>query len=392
MAVEIDPLILKLGRQLHFERPYQSPRVATVLDDARSYLQTNTEQFDFIVFSLLDSQTTNSHFTNIRIDSYVYTLEALRAAQRHLRPGGLMIIKFQVQTPWIAGRLYGLLQTVFGQAPLQLESDRPSYSTGGRFFVCGSPDRIARALTDPALSAYVASHGHIEMERAILTTDDWPYFYLHKRGLSSTVVLISGVLVVLCWFFLKQTGMNARSILLHFFFLGAGFMLLEAQIVSRMALLFGTTWAVNAIVIAGLLVLIVAANVVVDFWSKIPASLGYAGIFASILVGYLVPLEKFFFQSLFLKVLLALPLLCLPVFFAGIVFIRSFSDEGFRGEALGSNLLGALLGGLMESLSYWSGMRSLLVLAAMLYLASWIALRTRSGHRLPARELAQSHV
>ena len=33
----------------------------------------------------------------------------------------------------------------------------------------------------------------------------------------------------------------------HFFFLGAAFMLLEAHIVSQMALLFGTTWVVNSI-------------------------------------------------------------------------------------------------------------------------------------------------
>jgi len=76
-AVEIDPLILKLGKQLHFEKPYSSSRVQAVQDDARSYVQNSKERFDLIVFSLLDSHTTNSHFTNIRIDNYVYTLEAL---------------------------------------------------------------------------------------------------------------------------------------------------------------------------------------------------------------------------------------------------------------------------------------------------------------------------
>ncbi len=44
----------------------------------------------------------------------------------------------------------------------------------------------------------------------------------------------------------------------HFFFLGAGFFLLEAQIISKMALLFGTTWLVNSIVISGLLLLIIS--------------------------------------------------------------------------------------------------------------------------------------
>jgi hypothetical protein len=74
------------------------------------------------------------------------------------------------------------------------------------------------------------------------------------------------------------------------------------------------------------------------------------------------------------KALAATAVLCLPVFFAGIVFIRSFAREGFRGEALGSNLLGALTGGMLESLSMWTGIRSLLIIAGLLYLASWWAL------------------
>ncbi|HZD09590.1 MAG TPA: methyltransferase domain-containing protein, partial [Candidatus Limnocylindrales bacterium] len=81
-AVEIDPLILRLGEKFHFEKPYSSPRVRAVQDDARSYVQNSNERFDLIVFSLLDSHTTNSHFTNIRIDNYVYTLEALQQTKR----------------------------------------------------------------------------------------------------------------------------------------------------------------------------------------------------------------------------------------------------------------------------------------------------------------------
>jgi spermidine synthase len=99
VAVEIDPLILHLGKRLHFEKPYDSDRVTPVLNDARSYLQNDTEQFDLIMFSLLDSHTTSSHFTNIRIDNYVYTKEALQAARRHLRPGGLMVVKILGRRP-----------------------------------------------------------------------------------------------------------------------------------------------------------------------------------------------------------------------------------------------------------------------------------------------------
>jgi SAM-dependent methyltransferase len=150
-----------------------------------SYLQNSSDCFDLIVFSLLDSHTTSSHFSNIRIDNYVYTVEALQAAKKLLKPDGIFVIKFQVDTPWIAGRLYGLLQSVSGYAPLQLEADSSyiAYSTGGRFFITGSEHRIQEALSDRRLAAHVAKHSDFRMSPASLTTDDWPYFYQHEPGL-----------------------------------------------------------------------------------------------------------------------------------------------------------------------------------------------------------------
>jgi len=378
VAVEIDPLILQLGRELHFEHPYQDPRTHVVLDDARSYIENSHDQFDLIVFSLLDSHTTTSHFTNIRIDNYVYTREALQRARRLLKPDGLFIVKFQVDTPWIAGRLFGLMKDAFGQDPIQFQSDNGGYDTAGRFFVDGSRERLAQATADPALAAYLASHSQMPMQAASLTTDDWPYFYQHEPGLPISVILISLAVLIICGRFLLQTGAERGSGELHFLFLGAGFMLLEAQIVSKMALLFGTTWVVNAIVVSGLLCLIVAANLVYSSWPRLPLSFAYAGLFLSLAVMFAVPLEKLFLESWLLRAILATLALCVPVFFAGIIFVSSFARAGFRGSALGSNLFGALLGGLLESFSLWFGLRSLTILAAALYVASAIFMR-RAG-------------
>ncbi len=99
-AVEIDPLILKLGEKYHLEKPYGSPRVRAVRDDARSYVQNSREHFDLIVFSLLDSHTNSSHFTNIRVDNYVYTLEAIQAAKQLLRPDGIFIDPSTAASIW----------------------------------------------------------------------------------------------------------------------------------------------------------------------------------------------------------------------------------------------------------------------------------------------------
>ena len=110
-------------------------------------------------------------------------------------------------------------------------------------------------------------------------------------------------------------------------------MLLEAQIISKMALLFGTTWVVNSIVISGLLVLIMGANLTYERWPSYSPTVPYVGIILAAILGYLIPLRVLLFESLFLRFTVATLLLCLPVFFAGMVFIRSFADARFSGVA-----------------------------------------------------------
>jgi hypothetical protein len=151
--------------------------------------------------------------------------------------------------------------------------------------------------------------------------------------------------------------------------------LLEAQIVSKMALLFGTTWVVNSIVVSGLLCLIVAANLIYGWFPRIPLAVAYAGLFLSLAVMFAVPMQKLFFASWAERAIVSTLALCIPVFFAGIIFISSFARASFRGNALGSNLFGSLLGGLLESSSLWFGLRSLTILAAILYVGSAIFLR-----------------
>jgi len=378
-AVEIDPLILKLGEALHFERPYQSPRVRIINDDARSYIQNSADKFDLILFSLLDSHTTASSYSNIRIDNFVYTGEALARAREMLNPNGLMIVKFQVGPDWIGERLSGLIQQTFRRAPFQVRIES-RYGTGGSFFIIGSAEVMRQISENPNLASHIslAHESH-----ATLTTDDWPYFYQKQRGLPAAVLGMGGFLICLSWYMIQRIMRRQRSESspmwsLHFFLLGAGFMLLEAQIVSKMALLFGTTWVVNSIVISGLLVLIVISNLVFERWPTFPLAVPYGGIALSLILAYFIPLHALLFQSLRLRIATATLLLCIPILFAGMVFVRSFSEMRFSGVALGWNLFGAVLGGLLETVSQATGMRALALMVVGLYLGSWIA-RSRAG-------------
>src|SRR5262245_37460605 len=51
-AVEIDPVIVRLGRERHPDHPYSDPRVRVVTDDARHFLRTTDKKYDLVVFAL----------------------------------------------------------------------------------------------------------------------------------------------------------------------------------------------------------------------------------------------------------------------------------------------------------------------------------------------------
>ena len=364
-AVEIDPLIVDVGRRLHFEHPYASPKVLVVVDDARAFIQNAKDQYDLVIFSILDSHTTSSYYTNIRLDNYVYTVDALRQVRRVLAPDGLFVMSFSASRPWFAGRAKAIITEAFGHEPLTLKSD--SY-----YFVAGSDARIQAALAaDPALAAFVTPRLNPPMEAASVTTDDWPYLYQQYRQIPMIVWLLSAGLVLIAALAIRRFKSTDEPFMWHFFFLGAAFMLLEVQIISKTALLFGTTWLVNSIVITALLGCVLLANVVVRTIA-VPRMVSFVGLFVTLAMAYFVPADALFFSSKLARALAVAVVYCSPAFFAGLVFISSFKAIGFRAEAFGANLLGSLVGGLLESASYATGIRALVIMAAFLYLLAMV--------------------
>ena len=76
-----------------------------------------------------------------------------------------------------------------------------------------------------------------------------------------------------------------------------------------------------------------------------------------------------------------MPPACAAAGFAACAGAAGFPPDagaaGFAAEAIGSNLLGSLAGGIAESLSLWFGFRALLGIAAALYLAAWLQYRKK---------------
>jgi hypothetical protein len=160
------------------------------------------------------------------------------------------------------------------------------------------------------------------------------------------------------------------------FFLGAGFMLLETKGVVHMALLFGSTWTVNSVVFAAILVMILAANLFVARWKPDRLAPYYALLVAALLVNALVPMDAFLSLSPVWRTLASCTVVFLPVFFAGVVFASLFRRSRQPGVDFGSNVAGIVLGGLSEQLSLLLGFSQLLLVAVAFYLLS-AALRPR---------------
>jgi hypothetical protein len=156
-------------------------------------------------------------------------------------------------------------------------------------------------------------------------------------------------------------------------------MLLETKGVVHMALLFGSTWVVNSIVIAAILVMILLSNLTV--LAIRPRRLGpvYACLIVALLVNVLVPMREFLALSGAARVVASCAVTFLPIFFAGIVFAVSFRDHPHPDVAFGSNIAGAILGGLSEYASLMVGFNALLVLAIAYYALSAVLGRRSPG-------------
>lgn len=391
-AVEIDPVIARLGKQ-HPERPYADPRVDVAVDDARSYLEKHDHKYDLIVFGFLDSHRLFSSMSSVRLDNYIYTKENIANVRRHLTDDGVLSLTFTVHEQWIADRLYGLLTNVFGHEPTVYQGNEQAWGTTflikreGTIPTQGdviSKEQFASEILPAGKGntwAYAAKGGYLDNKifnaNVEVPTDDWPYLYMLSRRLPSNYVWVLLLTFVVAALMIRTsvptTGLSDFANW-NFLFLGAAFALLETKGITDIALLFGSTWITNSIVISAVLLMILLANLVVLRFERIPLAPVYALLGLSLLFNYSVSFESLLGFSYEVRLLLAGLQVSFPLFFAGIIFATHFKSVSEPSVALGSNLIGAMAGGLLEYSSIIAGHQALYILAFIFYACSLLAL------------------
>ncbi|HJT76896.1 MAG TPA: hypothetical protein VJ739_06800 [Gemmataceae bacterium] len=382
-AVEIDPTVLQYGKILHPEKPYQDPRVEPIVQDARTFIRQTDRQYDMIVYGLLDSHTLLSNLSSVRLDSFVYTVEGFREARARLSPKGVLSLTFCVLSEQLGHKFYLMLKEAFdGQEPRVF---RTKYDSGLMFVVGpGVPSGPVQSSVEEVTEAYRTATTHADV-----STDDWPFLYMPVRQYPVTYVIMVAVLVVasllVVYQFLPLSGATFSPAC---FFLGAGFMLIETKGITELGLLFGNTWYVISVVIAGILIMAFLANLFCQKLFTLPAILAYALLLGAIGLGLWLPQSSLAGLSPLAARLAAAGLVVLPLFFSGFAFSGELKRVASVPAALSSNLLGAMLGGFCEYNSMYFGFRSLSLFASVLYGLAFVATLWVICARLFARKTA----
>jgi SAM-dependent methyltransferase/energy-converting hydrogenase Eha subunit A len=372
-CVEIEGRFIEWGKELNPQKPYTNPHVHVHVDDARRFLRTApSSSYDLVVFCYLDSHSLTSNFTNTNLDSYVYTRESLAEAKRLLdQEHGVLALGFWSPRDFIYRRLDALLSETFGAPPFRMAD--------GSLFLTGveHPKKLQeRVLAKPHLrDTLFRAQPHAPESAIEPTTDDWPFFYLESRSVPLVVLVVLVAIALLSAGGIRAAFGPWKTIDRHFLLLGAAFMLVETWAISRASLVYGATWYVSSAVIASLLVAILLANTYVERRGPVRFSWAFPGLALALLLATLVDPSHLLGLPRAAQLAIAAPLYAVPFLFASAIFASSFARTERADAALASNLMGSVLGGGLECLSYATGLRSLGFVALALYLLAWAAAR-----------------
>lgn len=368
VSVDIDPRIIELGRQLHPEQPYANPGVVPVVNDARAYFEQNRdERFDVVCYGLLDSHAMFAVMSSLRLDNYVYTREGIAAGWRQVKDDGVLSVSFSVFAgEWMQQRIFRMLKAATGLTPILVPH---GYNYATTFL-------IGRHLTSARVAqAYpTVVSNYVEDASVRVPTDDWPFLYLRPHTPPTTYLVVLGLIALTAAgavrvVFGKRT-FTASGFDAQLFMLGAAFMLLETRMVTELSLLFGSTWIVNSCVFGGILVMVLLGNIVVERRPPRQVVLWYLPLAATMVAIWYCSAGVLNQLPMLPRAVLAGGLYSLPVFFAGVIFSSLLRTRTDTSTALGCNLCGAVLGGLLEYLSMLVGMKAIGLLALAIYLFS----------------------
>ena len=412
-AVDIDPVILDLGIHFHPEKPYQDPQVTHYCMDGRKFLNSTLEKYDVIIYALIDSLTLFSSFSSVRLENNLYSREAFAEARTHLKDDGVLIVYNYFRKGWLIRRVVATIRDAFGRDPIVLSypmcepvKSEDNVSENLMLVIAGDTDSIKERLQhseqgvfyffplDPGKNYAVDGFTYVPAKddmsfltvgqptlpdeslssaRIRITTDDWPFLYMRNPGIPGHYFKGIALLLLISMVFIYMgKGTGGRFFSPHYFFLGAGFMLLETFGIVRFSVLYGSMWFSNVVVFTTVLMMILVANIYMIKRDIARINGVYIMLLASVALNFFVNPSHFIGSPALIKYSIPPLVLFLPLFFAGIIFASSFKEEHRPQAALASNILGSMVGGVLEYFSLYLGFTGLLYFILACYVMSLV--------------------
>jgi hypothetical protein len=211
-----------------------------------------------------------------------------------------------------------------------------------------------------------------------MPTDDWPYLYLPTRQVTGFYLSLMGILFALALVGvlvaspeMRKGIRSGRGIDLEMFLFGLAFLLIETRFVTAINLVWGATWITSAVVFGSILAVILLSTVIMQL-RPIPWRVAAVGLIASLLATYFLPTNLLLADNPGVRLLLSVLYVGAPVFFAAACFALRFKTREAVDLAFGWNLIGAVVGGLLEFFSMSVGLKALLLVATGAYLGAFI--------------------
>jgi hypothetical protein len=358
-VVEIEGDMIDIGKKSHPEFPYSDPKVNVIIDDARSFFNKTESKYDLIIFSYVDSHRLFSQMSSVRLDSFLYTVESFRKAEKLLAADGILFVNCSLSKTWVEQRIYKMLDKVFGKKTIVINGViSPAFINGNTAGINLEGANINKDFSVP--------------QETLIATDDWPFIYLKDKTIPKeyliTIIAVISVIILLTAAVIKRSRIRISHDTLFFFIAGFAFFLLETKNITDIAVLFGSTWTVNFIVLLSVSTAILCANLAVMKIRNLNVKTIFLLLVISLTALLFVPLGGLAYLSMPLKLACSLTVIGLPIFFSSAIFCHYFKSSRDPETDFGMNIVGSIFGGFFEYLCLITGFKFLLIITIVAYM------------------------
>lgn len=379
-AIEIDPKIAELGKEYHPLKPYDNPKVNLIINDGRNFINNTNNKYDLIIFALTDSLTLASSYANTRLESYLFTVESFAKVNKLLNDNAVLVFYNHYREKWLIDKISAMISLVANKPVIRIIDQKNNVAS---IILCNDQLFYKKLISEN----YTKLDKEIKLEifdyqkntnnfyNNALATDDWPFLYLKHQiipeiYLKNSLIIILLILVI--FVFLARRQFKIKDFSLSMFFLGFSFMLLETKNIINFQLIFGSTWLVNSGVFLAILLFALTSAIISKFYIFKNKKILYFLMLLSLVMIYLFPITKVNNYSMLTKYIISSIITFLPIFIANLIFANFFKNQQNARLAFGSNILGAMMGGIFEYTAMISGYHFLILIIIVSYILAFI--------------------